>query len=38
MMEENSDTFHAGGDARVYLAGPMHKNYPWGHKYKNKKR
>ena len=36
MMEENSDTFHAGGDARV--AGPMHKNYPWGHKYKSKKR
>ena len=25
MMEENNDIFLAGGDALVYLAGPMHK-------------
>ena len=25
MMEENNDIFLAGGDAIVYLAGPMHK-------------
>ena len=24
-MEENSDTFVAGGDALVYFAGPIHK-------------
>ena len=24
MMEGNNDTFFAGGDAVVYLAGPMH--------------
>ena len=24
-MEENNDIFLAGGDALVYLAGPMHK-------------
>ena len=27
MMEENNDTFLAGGDALAYLAGPMHKKY-----------
>ena len=27
MMEENNDIFLAGGDALVYLAGPMHKKY-----------
>ena len=26
MMEENNDTFLAGGDALVYLTEPMHKN------------
>ena len=26
-MEENNDIFLAGGDALVYLAGPMHKKY-----------
>ena len=26
MMEEN-DVYLAGGDALVYLAGPIHKNY-----------
>ena len=35
MMEENKDVFLAGGDALVYLAGPMHKKYStafvWGH-------
>ena len=35
MMEKNSDIFFAGGDALVYLAGPMHKKYStifiWGH-------
>ena len=35
MMEENNDIFLAGGDALVYLAGPMHKKYSttfvWGH-------
>ena len=34
MMEENN-IFLAGGDALVYLAGPMHKKYSaafvWGH-------
>ena len=27
MMEENNDIFLAGGDALVYLAGPMDKKY-----------
>ena len=27
MMEENNDIFLAGGDALVYLTGPMHKKY-----------
>ena len=27
-MEENNDTFLAGGDALVYLTEPMHKNIP----------
>ena len=35
MMEENNDIFFAGGDALVYLAGPMRKKYSttfvWGH-------
>ena len=35
MMEENNDIFIAGGDAIVYLAGPLHKKYStifvWGH-------
>ena len=35
MMEESNDIFVAGGDALVYLAGPMHKKYSttfiWGH-------
>ena len=35
MMEENSNIFPAGGDALVYLSGPMHKKYSttivWGH-------
>ena len=35
MMEENNDIFLAGGDALVYLAGPVHKKYSatfvWGH-------
>ena len=26
-MEENNDILLAGGDALVYLAGPMHKKY-----------
>ena len=34
-MEENNDIFLAGGDALVYLTGPMHRNYSttfvWGH-------
>ena len=34
-MEENNDIFIAGGDASVYLTGPMHKKYSatfiWGH-------
>ena len=34
MMEENSDIFLAGGDALVFLAGPIHKKYSaafvWG--------
>ena len=33
-MEEKNDIFLAGGDALVYLAGPMHKKYSttfiWG--------
>ena len=35
MMDENSDTLLAGGDALMYLAVPMHKKYSttlvWGH-------
>ena len=35
IMEENNDIFVGGGDALVYLAGPMHKKYSttfvWGH-------
>ena len=35
MMEENNGIFLAGGDALVYLAGPMHKKYStifvWGY-------
>ena len=35
MMEENNDIFLADGDALVYLAVPMHKEYSttlaWGH-------
>ena len=35
MMEENNNIFLAGGDALVYLAKLMHKNYStklfWGH-------
>ena len=35
MMEEKNDIFLGGGDALVYLAGPMHKRYSttfvWGH-------
>ena len=27
MMEENNHIFLAGGDALVYLIGPMHKKY-----------
>ena len=27
MMKENNGIFLAGGDALVYLAGPMHKKY-----------
>ena len=34
-MKENNDIFLAGGDALMYLAGPMHKKYSttfvWGH-------
>ena len=37
MMEENNDIFLAGGDALVYLTGPMHKKYSttfvWGHSF-----
>ena len=37
MMEENNGIFLAGGDALVYLAGPMHKKYSttfvWGHSF-----
>ena len=37
MMEENNEIFPAGGDALVYLAGPMHQKYfttyVWGHPY-----
>ena len=36
-MEENNNIFFAGGDAPVYLAGPMHKKYSttfvWGHSF-----
>ena len=28
MIDENSDTLLAGGDALMYLAVPMHKNIP----------
>ena len=28
MMEENKDSFFAGGDALVHSAGPMHQNIP----------
>ena len=35
MMEENKDTFLAGGDALAYLAIPGHKTHSktfvWGH-------
>ena len=35
MMDENNDIFLPGGDAFLYLAGPMHKKYSltfvWGH-------
>ena len=35
MIEENNDIFLGGGDALVYLAGPMHKKYStifvWGY-------
>ena len=35
MMEENNDISLGGGDALVYLTGPMHKKYSttsvWGH-------
>ena len=35
MMEGNNNIFIAGGDALVYMAGPMHKKYSatfvWGH-------
>ena len=38
MMVENSDIFLAGGDALVYLAGPLHKKYSttfvWGHPFR----
>ena len=27
VMEENNDIFLAGGNAIVYLAGPLHKKY-----------
>ena len=34
-MGENKDIFLGGGDALVYLAGPVHRKYsttfPWGH-------
>ena len=34
-MEENNDILPVGGDALVYLAGPMHKKYSatfvWDH-------
>ena len=37
MMEENNAIFLAGGDALVYLAGPMHNKYSttvvWGHRF-----
>ena len=37
MMEENNNTFLAGGDALVYLSGPLHKKYSttfvWGHSF-----
>ena len=28
MVEENKGIFLSGGDALVYLAGPMHQNIP----------
>ena len=35
MIEEKNDIFLAGGDASMYLPGPMHKKYSatfvWGH-------
>ena len=35
MMEQNNDIFLAGGDALMYLTGPMHEKYctafVWGH-------
>ena len=35
MLEENSDIFLAGGDALVYLTGPLYKRYStasvWGY-------
>ena len=37
MMEENKNIFLAGGDALVYLAGPIHKKYSttfvWSHQF-----
>ena len=37
MMEENNETFLAGGAALVYLARPVHKKYSttfvWGHSF-----
>ena len=39
MMVDNNNIFLAGGDALVYLAGPMHKKYSttfvWGHPFFN---
>ena len=36
-LEENKNIFLAGGDALVYLAEPMHKQYTttlvWGHSF-----
>ena len=35
MMEQNNDIFLAGGNALMYLTGPMHEKYctafVWGH-------
>ena len=40
-MEENNDIFLAGGDALIYLAEPMYKQYSttfvWGHLLTNAK-